>query len=71
MMKLRCTSISSNGSPSKMFQTHNTKKTKLPWLSSVSELYRPSDRRLSKLVPTFAETRGQRNGTPWPLISVF
>jgi hypothetical protein len=33
---------------------HHTKKT--PWAESVSELYRPSDRRLSpKLVPTFAD----------------
>jgi hypothetical protein len=29
---------------------------KTPWLESASELYRPSDRRLSaKLVPTFAD----------------
>jgi hypothetical protein len=32
---------------------------KIPWPESVSELYRPSDRRLSaKLVPTFADDRG-------------
>jgi hypothetical protein len=32
-----------------------TKKTKIPWPESVSELYRPSDRRLSaKLLPTFS-----------------
>jgi CBS-domain-containing membrane protein len=30
---------------------------KYPWLESASELYRPSDRRLSaKLVPTFADS---------------
>jgi hypothetical protein len=33
-----------------------------PWLRAASELYRPSDRRLSaKLVPTFAD-RGVSNG---------
>jgi hypothetical protein len=32
------------------------KKKKFPWSESASELYRPSDRRLSaKLVPTFAD----------------
>ena len=40
-----------------------------------SELYRQSGRRRSaKLVPTFADrgvSRGQRNGSPRPLISVF
>jgi hypothetical protein len=35
------------------------KQKKNPWLESASELYRPSDRRLSKLVPTFAD-RGCR-----------
>ena len=39
------------------------------------ELYQQSGRRRSaKLVPTFADrqvSRGQRNGSPWPLISVF
>jgi hypothetical protein len=36
------------------------KKKKTPWLESTSELYRPSDRRLSeKLVPTFV-ARGCR-----------
>jgi hypothetical protein len=31
-------------------------QTKTPWPYSTSELYRPSDRRLSaKLVPTFAD----------------
>jgi hypothetical protein len=31
---------------------------KIPWSESASELYRPSDRRLSaKLVPTFADRR--------------
>jgi hypothetical protein len=34
----------------------NTKKKQTPWPQSASELYRPSDRRLSaKLVPTFAD----------------
>jgi hypothetical protein len=34
-------------------------KTKTPWLESASELYRPSDLRLSaKLVPTFADRGG-------------
>jgi hypothetical protein len=52
-------------------------KTKLNSVacSPQAELYRPSDRRLSaKLVPTFADrgvSRGQRNGFPRPLISVF
>jgi hypothetical protein len=32
------------------------KKTKTPWSESASELYRPSDRRLSsKRLPTFAD----------------
>jgi hypothetical protein len=35
-------------------EVNNNKKT--PWPESASELYRPSDRRLSaKLVPTFAD----------------
>jgi hypothetical protein len=42
---------------------------------SASELYRPSDRRLSaKLVPTFADRRvlhSQRGGSPTAVISVF
>ena len=46
-----------------------------PWPLSASELYRQSGRRWSaKLVPTFADrgvSRGQRNGSPRPLISVF
>jgi hypothetical protein len=34
----------------------NIKKTKTPWPESASELYRPSDRRLSaKRLPTFAD----------------
>jgi hypothetical protein len=44
------------------------------YLRSRTKLYRPSDRRLSaKLVPTFADRgyRGQRNGYPRSLISVF
>ena len=48
---------------------------KTPWPYSASELYRQSGRRRSeKLVPTFADrgvSRGQRNGSPRPLISVF
>jgi hypothetical protein len=39
-----------------------------PWPESASELYRPSDRRLSaRLVPTFADrgmSRSQRGGSP-------
>ena len=44
-----------------------------PWPQSTRELYRQSGRRRSaKLVPTFADrgvSRGQRNGSPQPLIS--
>jgi hypothetical protein len=41
-------------------------KSANPWPESASELYRPSDRRLSeKLVPTFA-VRGQHNGSLRP-----
>jgi hypothetical protein len=36
-------------------QTVLVKLNETPWLWSASELYRPSDRRLAKLVPTFAE----------------
>jgi hypothetical protein len=50
-------------------------KVKNPGAQSASELYRPSDRSLSaKLVPTLADrgvSRGQRNESPQPLISVF
>jgi hypothetical protein len=46
-----------------------------PWLESASELYRPSDRRLSaKLMPTFADigvSHGQCGGSPTTVISVF
>jgi hypothetical protein len=46
-----------------------------PWPESASELYRPSDRRLSaKLIPTFADRgvqRSQRGGSPAAVISVF
>ena len=46
-----------------------------PWPQSASELYRQNGRRQSaKLVPTFVDrgvSRGQRNGSPQPLISVF
>jgi hypothetical protein len=42
-----------------IIQTLDKKKT--PWSESVSELYRPSDRRLSaKWLPTFAD-RGRRS----------
>jgi hypothetical protein len=35
---------------------HTNLKLKTPWPASASELYRPSDRRLSeKLVPTFVD----------------
>jgi hypothetical protein len=48
---------------------------KTPWPESESELYRPSDRRLSaKLVPTFADKgvpRGERDGSLRPLFSDF
>jgi hypothetical protein len=50
-------------------------KNKLRGLYSSSELYGLSDRRFStKSVPTFCGwrvSRGQRNGSPRPLISVF
>jgi hypothetical protein len=43
---------------------------KTPWLNSESELYRPSDRRLSvMLVPTFADREmpcGERGKSLWP-----
>jgi hypothetical protein len=46
-----------------------------PWLWSASELYRPSERRLSaKLVPTFADRGVSRNhlgGSPTAVISVY
>jgi hypothetical protein len=46
------------------------KQKQTPWPESSSELYRPSDRRLSaKLVPTFADRgvpRGQRDGSLRP-----
>ena len=57
------------------FHERILKKTKLRGLKSARELYRQSGRRRSaKLVPTFADrgvSRGQRNGSPQPLISVF
>jgi hypothetical protein len=50
-----------------------TKQT--PWPESASELYRPSDRRMSaKLVSTFTDRgvpRSQRGGSPAAVISVF
>jgi hypothetical protein len=46
-----------------------------PWPESASELYRPSDRRLSaKLVATFADrelSRSQRGGPSTAVISIF
>jgi hypothetical protein len=51
------------------------KKKKTPWLESASELYRPSDRRLSvKLVPTFAYrevSRSQRGESHTTVIPFF
>jgi hypothetical protein len=47
-------------------------KNSTPWPESESELYRPSDRRLSvKLVPTFASRvpRGQRGGSLRPALT--
>jgi hypothetical protein len=46
----------------------------IPWTESASELYRPSDHRLSaKLVPTFADIAVSRcrGGFPTAVISVF
>jgi hypothetical protein len=53
----------------------NILRGKTPWPESASELYRPSNRRLSeKLVSTF-EDRGyhanQRDGSPTAVFSVF
>jgi hypothetical protein len=46
-------------------------KEQTPWPESASELYRPSDLRLSaKLVPTFVDIGGQRGGSPTAVISV-
>jgi hypothetical protein len=46
----------------------------ISWISSASELYRPSDSHFSaKLVPTFAvrgASRSQRGGSPTAVISV-
>jgi hypothetical protein len=46
-----------------------------PWPESTSELYQPSDRRLSvKLVPTFADgrvSRSQRGWSPTAVVSIF
>jgi hypothetical protein len=45
------------------------------WPESASEIYRPSDRRLSaKLVPIFVDrgvSRGQRSGSPTAVFSSF
>jgi hypothetical protein len=50
-------------------------KKQTPWPESTSELYRPSDSRLSaKLVPTFADkgvSRGQHSVSPTAIFSVF
>jgi hypothetical protein len=55
-------------------QIKDTKTNKPPWPESASELYRPSDRRLSvKLVPTFSDRgvlRTQRGGSPTAVISI-
>jgi hypothetical protein len=49
---------------------HSPPKKTIPWPQSVSELYRPSNRRLSaKLMPTFVDrglSRGQRGGSIRP-----
>jgi hypothetical protein len=47
--------------------TSTTTNKQTPWSESASELYRPSDRRLSvKGLPTFAVPRGQRDGSLRP-----
>jgi hypothetical protein len=50
-------------------------KRQTPLPESASELYRPSDRRLSAtLLPTFADrgvSRDQRDGSPTAVISIF
>jgi hypothetical protein len=57
------------------YRARNTSEKQTPWPESVSELYRPSDRRLPvKLVPTFAVrgvSRSQSGGFPTPVISTF
>jgi hypothetical protein len=54
-----------------MLLRKQTKQT--PWPESASELYRPSDRRLSaKLVANFVDTevsRGQHGGSPTAVVS--
>jgi hypothetical protein len=54
---------------------HNLYSKLTPWPESASEIYRPSDLRLSaKLVPTFDDTRvsrSQRGGSPTAVISIF
>jgi hypothetical protein len=56
------------------FKNPSCVKLMVAWPKSASELYRPSDRRLSaKLVPTFYGQnlpRGQRNGSPTVGISI-
>jgi hypothetical protein len=53
---------------------YNNTKKQTPWPESTSDLYRPSDRRLSaNLVPTFADrgvSRSQGSGSPTAVISV-
>jgi hypothetical protein len=45
-----------NAAPAGAAATTTTTKKQIPWPESASELYRPSDRRLSaKWLPTFAD----------------
>jgi hypothetical protein len=57
------------------YRRENIKFKLTPWPQSLSELYRPCDRRLSaKLVVTFADRRvlrSQCGGSPRAVISVF
>jgi hypothetical protein len=57
------------------YSISNQKNKQTRWPESESELYRPSDRRLSaKLVPTFADrgvSRSQRAESPMAVISIF
>ena len=54
---------------------YEIKNKQTPWPQSARELYQQSGRRRSaELVPTFADrgvSRGQRNGSLQPFISVF
>jgi hypothetical protein len=55
--------------------SYQGKNKQTPWPESTSELYRPSDLRLSaKLVPTFADRgvlRSQHGESPTAVITVF